>query len=273
MSTSVYPIEIGAIRGRVLLDGVQLVSADDLARIFPDDNQRIRAASPDEAISLSGNILFLETAGKHILVDTGIGNLRPDLPGQMQTRLRESGVEPESIDTVILSHFHMDHIGGLLGADGQAAFPNARLVASRMEYDHWMREDLLATLDEVRAGRLRQTFAAYPRLVLLEGQAEVEPGVSLLPAPGHTPGHCAIWIESEGAHLLHVVDSWHCAAQVQFPDARPVFDVQPELAISTRRDLLARAEAESLRLLAYHLAFPGLGHIQRQSEHMVWLPV
>jgi len=183
MSTSVYPIEIGTIRGRVLLDGVQVVSADDLARIFPDDNQRIRAASPDGAFSLSGNvlfletagILFLETAGKRILVDTGMGHLMPDLPGQMQTRLRESGVEPESIDTVILSHFHMDHIGGLLGADGQAAFPHARLVASRMEYDHWMREDLLATLDEVRAGRLRQTFAAYPRLDLLEGQAEVEP--------------------------------------------------------------------------------------------------
>jgi len=105
---------------------------------------------------------------------------------------------------------------------------------------------------------------------LIAGEGEVAPGVTLLPAYGHTPGHSAVLIESEGSRLLHIVDAMHLPAQINLPDARPKYDLLPEIAVATRRALINRAESENLQLLVYHFAFPGLGHIRRDGDRRVW---
>src|SRR5690606_13512336 len=134
------------------------------------------------------------------------GYFDPANPGYVRQALNEIGVAPEDIDIVILSHFHMDHFGGLLDADGGAAYPNARLVTGTREYDFSVREENLGAMDVTRANALRNVVAAYrERLELVDDDRKIAPGVRLNPAPGHTPGQNAVLIESDGVKLLHAV--------------------------------------------------------------------
>lgn len=271
------PVQIGAVRGQISADSLSESTAGEVAAKFPDHAEAMRAALGDAIIRASRNILLLDAGDERVLIDTGEGTFAPT-PGTLLPHLRASGSAPEAITTIILTHFHFDHIGGLLDADGKPAFPNARVIAARAEYDHWLSEKTLAALPPVRANYLRAAFAAgrdaaYPRLELVEGEAQVLPGITLLPAYGHTPGHSAVLIERDGGRLLHVADSWHYAAQLNLPEARIKFDALPEQAVAARRALMQRAESEGLLTLVYHAEFPGLGHIRRdpaQPDRRVW---
>jgi len=270
MITMPYLFQIGAIRGQILADGHDVLTLERVARMFPDHADQIQAASGKSLGTMSRNILLMDVGDERILIDSGEGNMVPESPGTLFASLAIYEIDLDSIDTVIITHFHLDHIGGLLDGHGKPTFPNARLVASKAEFDHWMNENFLATMEAFRANLLRQTFDAYTRVDLIAGEVEVAPGVTLLPAYGHTPGHSAVLIESEGSRLLHIVDAMHLPAQINLPDARPKYDSQPEIAVATRHALINRAESENLQLLVYHFAFPGLGHIRRDGDRRVW---
>ena len=275
MPTDAYHFDIGAIHGRIIADSSDDMTEDQIAAIFPNDSDRILEvyqAIPGLPLKDSRNIPLFETAGRRILVDGGLGALNPQEPGWLLGTLSAEGIAPESIDTVIATHFHMDHIGGLLDENGAAVFPAARLVARRAEYDHWMREEHLATLDEMRNRVLRGLLPAYPNRELVDGDYEVAPGVFSVPLPGHTPGHSGVLVASEGALLLHIVDAMATPLQISLPDARPRYDVLPEVAIATRHSIIERVATEHMRLLAYHFPFPGLGHIHTQGGHFAWIP-
>jgi len=219
------------------------------------------------------NILLVETGDKRVLIDSGMGQSDPADPGHLLDRLREENITLESIDTVIITHYHQDHIGGLLDQAGNPTFPKARLVVPAQEHAYWMSEDILAGLDAPDAARLRQTFAAYAeRLILMDDTADIEPGIHYVPALGHSPGHRAVHIESKDARLLHIVDTIHMPIQLNALDAAPFDWQQPDIAIATRRALLARAESENLLLMAYHFPFPGLGCVQRRGGLLAWEP-
>ena len=276
MKNNAYHFDIGAIHALVVADSSEDTTVDEIAAIFPNDSDRILEvyqAIPSLPLMESRNILLLERAGKRVLVDSGLGTLNPNATGWMLEALNAEDVEPESIDTVIATHFHLDHIGGLLDDDGAAVFPAARLVARRAEYDHWMRPEHLATLDEMRNRVLRGLFKAYPNYELVDGDFEVEPGIFSVPLPGHTPGHSGVWVESNGERLLHIVDAAPTPLQISLPDARPRYDSLPDDAIATRRGSIERVANEQALLLAYHFPFPGLGHIKSQKGHYAWLPV
>ena len=136
-----------------------------------------------------------------------------------------------------------------------------------------MNEDILAGLDAPDADRLRQTFAAYAeRLTLMDDSADIEPGIRYVQALGHSPGHRAVQIESGEARLLHIVDAIHMPIQLNALDAAPFDWQQPDIAMATRRALLAQAESENLLLMAYHFPFPGLGTVRRQGDLLAWEP-
>jgi len=258
----------------VLCDGNETLTENDVTSMFTEDAERMLAAfrTLDTPLGFSRNILLVETAAKRVLIDTGNGQGDPADPGHLLDSLRTANITPESIDTVVISHFDGDHIGGLLDSTGQPTFVNARLVAPKPEHDYWMREDDLAEMDEETATGLRQTFAAYAsRLTLLDSPADIEPGIRYVPALGHSPGHQAVSIESQGARLLHLVDTLHMPIQLNALDVS-AFDFQPDLAIDTRRAILARTEFENLLVLGYHFPFPGLGHVKRTGDLLAWEP-
>jgi glyoxylase-like metal-dependent hydrolase (beta-lactamase superfamily II) len=133
--------------------------------MFTKDAVRMLAAfrTLHTPLGFSRNILLVETAAKRVLIDTGNGQVDPADPGQFLDHLRTANITPESIDTVVISHYHGDHIGALLDNAGHPTFVNARLVVPKLEHDYWMREDVLAEMDEETATGLRQTFAATRR--------------------------------------------------------------------------------------------------------------
>jgi len=258
-----------------LPDVIETLREVDIENMFTTDTERMLAAFRALPVPLTfcRNILLVETGYKRVLIDSGMGQSDPNDPGHLLDRLREENITPESIDTVIITHYHQDHIGGLLDQAGNPTFPKARLVAPAQEHAYWMSEDILAGLDAPDAARLRQTFTAYAeRLILMDGTADIEPGIHYVPTPGHSPGHRAVHIESKDARMLHIVDTIHMPIQLNALDAAPFDWQQPDIAIATRRALLARAESENLLLMAYHFPFPGLGCIQHRGDLLAWEP-
>jgi glyoxylase-like metal-dependent hydrolase (beta-lactamase superfamily II) len=258
-----------------LPDVIETLREVDIENMFTDDAERMLAAfrALPAPLTFCRNILLVETGDKRVLIDSGMGQSDPNDPGHLLEHLRAENITPESIDTVVISHYHQDHIGGLLDPAGNPTFPNARVVVPGQEHDYWMSEDVLADIDPPDADRLRQTFAAYAeRLTLLDDTADIEPGIRYIPALGHSPGHRAVHIESKDARLLHIVDAIHMPIQLNALDAAPFDWQQPDIAIATRRALLARAESENLLLMAYHFPFPGMGYVRRRGGLLAWEP-
>ena len=258
-----------------LPDVIETLREVDIENMFSDDAERMLAAFRALSLPLTfcRNILLVDTGDKRVLIDSGMGQSDPADPGHLLDRLREESITPESIDTVIITHYHQDHIGGLLDHAGNPTFPKARLVVPAPEHAYWMSEDILAGLDAPDAARLRQTFAAYAeRLILMDDTADIEPGIHYVPTPGHSPGHHAVQIESGDARLLHIVDTIHMPIQLNALDAAPFDWQQPDIAIATRRALMARAESENLLLMAYHFPFPGMGYVRRRGDLLDWEP-
>lgn len=225
--------------------------------------------------------LVIETGDHTVLIDTGAGDLAPTT-GKLRANLSEAGVEPEEIDTVLLTHGHPDHIGGCVDDEGEPAFPDARYVMPDTEWEFWTTEpDLsgLAVGDDIRAilrDVPRKTLPPIEgQLELIDSDAETEivPGVRSLPAPGHTPGHMAVSVASEGDHLLHLVDTVIHPIHLSHPTWYGATDHDPDRVITTRERLLEDAAAERVSVLAFHFPAPGLGRITQVGETWEWQPI
>jgi glyoxylase-like metal-dependent hydrolase (beta-lactamase superfamily II) len=212
-----------------------------------------------------------------VLVDTGAGGLAPTT-GRLLQNLQTEGIAPEDINTVILTHGHPDHIGGNTDAEGRPAFPNARYVIWKGEWEFWNSEQAEQGLDEhVRELLLSVARENLPpiqgKVDLLDREEEIVPGILAIAAPGHTPGHMALEISSEGEQLLCISDAALHPIHLEQPEWYPVVDFVPEQAVSTRRQLLTRAVARKALVLAFHFPFPGLGRVARKGEGWQWQPV
>ena len=211
-----------------------------------------------------------------MLIDTGADGLAPTT-GDLMKNLKAEGVTPAEITTVVLTHAHPDHIGGVLDANGKPAFPNARYVMSRTEWDFWNSNPNLVNTgmdDHVKELLVTCAQKSLPplkgRIELLEGEKEVVPGVYVIPAPGHTPGHMALVISASKAQLLHLADTVLHPMHLEYPTWRSVFDLHEENAATTRRRLLDRAAVENVNVLAYHFPFPSVGRVTKRGNAWRW---
>ena len=190
--------------------------------------------------------VVLRTPETTILVDTGRGPLAPSRfgtpPAELPSSLSAAGIQPTDISLVLLTHLHYDHVGWSLSPDGLLPFfPNARYVASKVDWDYWQTCEDPERVDHVNTFRSRfEPVLQHGVLDFVEGEEKVAPGVRTLPTPGHTPGHMSLLLESAGERGVVTGDVFHSAAQFPEPDWSHRADVDPDMARETRKALLGR---------------------------------
>ncbi len=267
-----YRFAVGALAVTVINDGWFALDTGAFSGDAASAAQLLDAAYlPTGIIKTSTNAWLVETGAKRILIDAGSSPaLLPDA-GRVIHNLSAAGIDAETIDGVILTHMHGDHVDGLLTRDGQPAFPNATVHVSEAEYDFWMSDTVYATLPErfkAFADVARTAIAPYARrLMTFRDGEELAPGVVAAMAPGHTAGHTMLRLSSQGRQLLIWGDLVHNdALQCPEPDRSLPYDTDPVMAAATRSKVLEMAATERLLVAGSHLSFPGLGHVGRASH-------
>jgi glyoxylase-like metal-dependent hydrolase (beta-lactamase superfamily II) len=231
--------------------------------------------SPDNVV-LEQNSPIVNTGDKLILFDTGMGTAKNFGPttGRQQKSMQEAGIKPEDIDAVVFSHAHIDHIGGVVDQSGKVLFPNAQFYIAQSDLDFWT--------DEGKAGGPLKDFIVHARKNLLpvrdrivffkDGQ-EFLPGVQAIAAPGHTVGHTIFMVTSNGKSFAYLADlTHHPILLLEKPRMQFSYDTDPQQAAETRVKLLDMIAANKTPVLAYHYAWPGVGHIAKTAEGFHYYP-
>ena len=287
MSFAPYRFPLGAFDCRIITDGSFTYPTP--AQLFFTDapqgllHQALRAHSVDpdnwDVYVSPYPSLLIHTGQQWVLVDTGAGDLAPTT-GYLMAQLHASGVNAEDIDVVILTHGHPDHIGGNLDGTGKPAFPKARYVMARAEWEFWASDPDLASLRAgeiliglIQASARKNLPPIRDQLELVEDGHEIVPGIRAVVTPGHTPGHLVLAVASEGETLICLGDTVLHPLHLERPEWTSALDLLPEQTVTTRRRILGRAAMDHALVMAYHFPFPGLGHVVLEGHGWRWQPL
>jgi glyoxylase-like metal-dependent hydrolase (beta-lactamase superfamily II) len=236
---------------------------------------------PADRGTLHFNALLIETADSRVLVDAGSGTSMGPGGGKLLANLRSAGVEPEKIDTIVISHAHPDHLFGLVHPTGVLAFPNARVLIGETEHSFWTGKADLSkspiddSFKKSMVDGARQHLRAVAEVLdLITEEGEIAPGLTALSTPGHTPGHLSFLLASGGAQLFVTLDVvHHYGTALPHPEWKVAFDADPDQGAATRQRVLDRIATDRIPALAYHFPFPGLGHVARRGSGYGWEPI
>ena len=262
--------KVGDFTVTAVSDGPYRGSLDAIVGVERAEVERLTGVKTGEPIWLDVNSFLIRGGGKLMLSDAGSGAaLQPTL-GKLPENLRAAGVAPDDIDILLLTHLHSDHSFGLVDQAGRALFPKAELVVHETEAAFWLdREVQPSDTERVRnnSAAQRRVTAPYKDRIRRVKDGEVLPGITAVRRPGHTPGHTNWLLQSGGARLLIWGDIVHVAA-VQVPrlDAALIFDVDPDLARATRRQVFDFVAGERMTVAGAHLPFPGFGRLERGEQ-------
>jgi glyoxylase-like metal-dependent hydrolase (beta-lactamase superfamily II) len=262
MATETHRFQVGQFQCIAINDGYidtipaasffDGAGADDLQTAF------IQHGITRRTLRIPVTILYIHAGAHKVLIDTGGGpDTQPDT-GRLIEGLKAEGIEPEDIDTVILSHGHWDHVGGNTYAAGSLTFPKAKYVMVGEEYEYWTKMDDLARFPIIH----RNLTAIADQSRLIGPEDEIVPGVQTIPAPGHTPHHSVFTVTSGSDTLYCLIDTIDHPLHFEQIQWKPNWDELPEKSVETRRDLFGRVSREKALIHGCHLPFPGLGRLR-----------
>ena len=236
------------------------------------------AFMPTTIVPTPFTALAVNTGSKLILIDTGTGGRAFATAGTYMDNLDAAGIDPKAVDTVLISHFHPDHINGIRLKDDSLAFPNAEIQVSAPEWAFWMDDAKMSAAPDGLKGNftnVRRVFGSIAKDVKqFEGEKEVAPGITSIAAPGHTPGHTAFAVASGGKSMIVLSDTTNNPAIfVRNPDWQAVFDMDGDQAVQTRKKMLDRVSADKMLAAAYHWPFPACGYVVKEGNGYRNVPV
>lgn len=223
------------------------------------------------------NTMVVNTGSKLVLIDAGFANNGAATTGQMAANLAAAGIDPKQIDTILVSHFHPDHINGLRNKEGQLVYPNAEIVVPPRDVAHYLDEAKMNAVPEAARGAFMVSRRVFQPILKDVRQAEWgkewAPGITAIQSDGHTPGHTSFVVASGGKTLMVVGDA--CNDPRIFarnPDWHLGFDLDRSLAVATRRKLLDMAATDRMQVSFYHAAFPATGFVAKAGKGYDWFP-
>ncbi|NNU79459.1 MBL fold metallo-hydrolase [Halovulum dunhuangense] len=275
----IYRRRIGDFEITAINDGYTALTADLFSGVPAGQIEAALAAEGQgTTMPTAVNTFVVNTPTATWLVDAGAGvsaAFGPNL-GRTVELLAAAGISPEQIDGVILTHAHIDHVEGLVDASGNAVFANAEIVLREVERAFWFDDGMLSQAPEAARGLFesaRRSLTPYADRTRLVTGGEVAPGLELIHAPGHTPGHSVLHVSSGDDQLMILADSFHNAAiHTAYPDAGFGFDTDAALAAQSRRAQFDRVAADGLLVAATHVSFPGFGRIVAEGDRYRYLP-
>jgi glyoxylase-like metal-dependent hydrolase (beta-lactamase superfamily II) len=282
-----YRYKVGSIECTSLNDGVFLRPIDDFVSNVPKEKAQAEAEAaymPKGMVAVPFNPQLVNTGSKLVLIDCGLGigmfETSKGRVGRMMQNLAAAGVDPKSIDAVIMSHLHPDHTNGIRAADGSMAFPNAEIMVPAKEWEFWMSEENAAKAqsNEMMKGYFANVKKIYTgiesKVTKYDWGKEVAPGVTAIAAPGHTPGHTAFALASGGSKVLIQSDVTNIPEFfLRNPDWHVAYDTDPAAAQQTRHKFYDMAAAEKATVVGFHFAFPSIGHVEKDGKGYRLIPV
>lgn len=273
----VYKMKLGSFTVVALSDGtVALPMGQLLVDAKPGEVKQILGEDPN--VTTAVNAFLIDTGAKQVLIDTGAGGFFGPSLGKLAENLKAAGYQPQDIDDVLITHLHIDHIGGLT-ADGKALFPNATVHLDKSEAAFWTDKGNVAKVDDSVKGSFDvaiaalQPYSAAGKLATFKPGDTVVPGIQAIGAAGHTEGHTLYRVTSGSETLVAWGDLVHVAA-VQFKDPAVTikFDSTPSDAEKVRLQAMLDSKAKGYWVAAAHIAFPGIGKVLGDGAAYRWQP-
>jgi glyoxylase-like metal-dependent hydrolase (beta-lactamase superfamily II) len=271
-----YRYKVGSIEVTVATDGIARfkMAPDHVTNVKLDE---VNAALADmfmekDMMTTPYNPIALNTGGKLCIIDTGTGEANykksNGVGGQFVTNLAASGIDRKAVNTVIISHYHGDHINGLLMADNSLTYPNAEILVPEKEHAYWMDDGEMSRASKGRIEdnfkNVRRVFSGdvLKRVRTYAWDKEVVPGVTAHGTPGHTFGHTSYVVASGKDSVYVQSDVTHVPFLfVLHPDWHAFYDQDGTMAQATRHKVYDMLAAERLRVQGFHYPFPSLAHV------------
>jgi glyoxylase-like metal-dependent hydrolase (beta-lactamase superfamily II) len=276
-----FRFKLGEFTVTTIYDGFRIMPVQGLVRNAPlEEVQAVLAESffsPTDYRNIYA-VTIVDTGRNLVVFDTGNGPQAPGATlGRLLATMPVAGLDPARVTQVVISHFHGDHINGLILADGSAAFPNAEVVVPTNEWAWFTEPGNLTRSPEGQRGNFANTtrrFAPYQGKIrqLTDGQ-EAVPGIRMHAAEGHSPGHTIWHIASGAEELIYLADTTHRPELIaRRPDYITGFDFDGAAGAATRRRVLDRVATDRTRVTGFHFPFPALGYIARDGQGFRYVP-
>jgi glyoxylase-like metal-dependent hydrolase (beta-lactamase superfamily II) len=285
-AAGIYRFKVGDLEVTQLTDGARTFPMPDGFIVNVSKDQAIAAAAaaymPNGQITIPFTPMVINTGSKLVLIDTGNGEAANTASkgavGQLATNMQAAGIDPKSIDIVLISHFHGDHINGLRLADNSLTYPNAEIKVPAEEWAFWMDEANQSKANGFNKGNFANAKKIFvgleSKVTKYEASKEVAPGITSISTPGHTPGHMSFAVASGSSKFLVQSDVTNIPSLfLANPEWSAVFDNDAALAVQTRKKFHEMASAEKAMVTGYHFPFPAVGYVEKAGAGYRMVPV